>query len=465
MLKKTLSLICFATLSFATSTFSQEQFVADKVVAVVGNSAIFYSDLVDMGAQIDKQRKEEGYTLDRDVKNEALERLMLQKLLYNQALIDSVEIQSSNIEMGVEENVQKIIADLGSISAVEKKYEKPIYEIKKDMITQYEEMSYAQSMQQTVQDKIKITPGEVSRYYKSLPKDSLPKIPEQYVYAQITKVPTSTKEAKQRTKETLLGLRERIVNGTRFEVLARMYSIDQSSALRGGEMDPCPAANYVKPFADALIKLKPNQVSEVIETEFGFHIIQLIGQKGDLYHCRHILIKPVFSNVEILETNTTLDSIANMIKSDSISFAEAALLHSDDEYSKQNGGIVSNYEILKAYYPMARANHTSTKISKEELMPTEYRELQNLKIGEISESFKSNDLHGNMLSKVVKLIEIIPSHYPNLENDYLLIEETALADKKDQGFQEWINKTISSMYIRIDTDVDTSLFKNQNWAK
>ncbi len=465
MLKKTLSLICFATLSFASSTFSQEQFMADKVVAVVGKSAIFYSELVEMGEQINTQRKKGGYTLDRDVKNEALERLMLQKLLYNQALVDSVEIQYNSIEMGVSESVQQMITDLGSISAVEKKFEKPIYEVKQDMISQYEEMTYAQTMQQTIQDKVTITPGEVSRFYKKLPKDSLPMIPEQYVYAQITKEPASTKEAKQRTKETLLGLRERIINGTRFEVLARMYSIDQGSAVRGGEMDPSPSSKYVKPFAQALEKLKPNQVSEVIETEFGLHIIQLIDKRGDIYHCRHILIKPLFSKQEILDTNTTLDSIASLIKSDSISFASAALEHSDDEYSKQNGGIVSNYEILKTYFPMARANHTTTKITKEDLAPVEYREIKNLKIGEMSDSFQAQDLHGNVLSKVIKLVDIIPSHYPNLENDYLVIEEIALAKKKDIEFNKWINKTIASMYIRIDPTFDTSLFENKSWAK
>ena len=465
MLRKTLSLILFATLSLATNATSQEQIVADKVVAVIGNSAIFYSDLVEMGNQIDMQRKKDGYTLDRDVKNEALERLMLQKLLYNQALIDSVEIQSDNITIGVEDNVQRMIADLGSIAAVEKRFEKPIYEVKQDMITQYEELTYAQTMQQTIQNKIKITPGEVSNYYKQLKKDSLPMIPEQYVYAQITKIPASTEEAKQRTKETLLGLRERIVNGTKFEILARMYSVDQGSAMQGGEMEPSPAQKYVKPFADALEKLRPNQVSEIVETEFGFHIIQLIDKKDDMYHCRHILIRPVFSNIEIMETNLLLDSIANQIKSDSISFADAAIQHSDDEYSKQNGGIVSNYEILKTYSPSFRANHTSTKISKEELMITEYRALQKLKIGEVSEAFQTQDLRGNTLSKVVKLIDIIPAHAPNIDSDYLVIEAAASTDKKSREFNKWIDKTIASMYIRIDPDVDTSQFENKAWIK
>lgn len=464
MLKKTLSLICFATLSFATSSIAQDQFMADKVVAVVGNSAILYSDLIEMGKQIDQERKKEGYTLDRDVRNEALERLMLQKLLYNQALIDSVEIQMGSIMMNVEDRMRQMTEGLGSVAAVEKEFGKPIYEIKDDMMTLYEEMTYAQTLQEMIQSKVSITPGEVDRFYKRVDKDSLPIIPEQYVYAQITKVPTSTKEAKQRTKENLLELRARIATGTKFEMLARMYSIDHASAVKGGVMGPSPSNTYVTPFKSALEKLRPNQVSEVVETEFGFHIIQLIEKKNNLYLLRHILMKPIFSDSEILETNVLLDSIANQIRIDSITFEIAALKHSDDEHSKQNGGIVSNHEILKAYQ-VSQASLTSTKIATEDLLADEYRALKKLEIGEVSEAFQTEDQRGNVMSKVVKLIEILPSHPATLKDDYIIIENIALTEKQDNKFGEWLKGKIASMYIRIDSDMDLNSFENKDWIK
>ncbi len=438
--------------------------VVDEVVAVVGNSAILYSEVVSYSQQMQAQRREEGYTSDRDPINEALEALMLRKLLYNQALIDSVKVSLTDVDGMIDENVQMMVKKFGSISAMEDALHKTVFEYRDEMRQQATEMRHAQMMQQEVVAKVKITPGEVERYYRSLPKDSLPVVPEQYVYAQITKYPPSLGAAKQRTRERLLELRERIVGGSNFAALARMYSEDPGSAVRGGEMDPMPKDSYVGPFADAIGRLKPGQVSEVVETEFGFHIIELISRDGNLYHCRHILLRPSFTPAEMGATLSMLDSLAGRIRGGEITFEAAAMEYSDDKFSKLNGGLVSNHELLEAMNRMD-PELTTTRFIKDQLQPNDYRILSGLKPGEVSKAHQSQDLKGNQMVKIVKLLEIIPAHKASLGDDYLDIERLAMEAKQEREFKKWLDKKIMSMYVRIDPGFRDGEFENKNWLK
>lgn len=458
-----ISTLLAVTISAVSPTVAQERVVADKIVAVVGNSAILYSEIDELGNQLVQQRREQGYTTDRNPKSEALEKLLLQKLLYNQALIDSVKINTDDIVEAVDKQVAQMIEQEGSLTRLETMYHKPIFDIREDLRTQIEESRYAQMMQYTVTDKVAVTPGEVERFYKKIDKDSLPIIPEQYIYAQITRFPASTKEAKQRVRERLLEMRERILGGMRFDALARMYSEDTGSAARGGEMEFMPLEGFVKPFADALEKLKVDQISEIVETEYGFHIIQLLEVKGNLYRCRHILLRPIFTSDEMAAGDTLLDSLARVIRLDSVTFERAAIQYSDDKYSKQNGGRVTNHEMLELY----GANDTSystTKFLKEELSKDDYNALRNLKVGEISKAFQSADLKGNVLSKIVRLEEIVPAHKASLNNDYLRMEQLALQRKQQTEFEKWVDKKIEAMYIRIDSEYGSD-FENKNWIK
>lgn len=270
----------------AAGAFAQKQQVMlDKVVAVVGSSSILYSEVADHARQLTAQRRAEGYTSDRDPMNEALEALMTQKLLFNQAQIDSVKINAGDIASHVEEQVQNMIEAEGSIPRLEAKHHMAIFNIRENMRQRYEEQSYASSMQNEVVSKVAVIPGEVERFYKSIDKDSLPTIAEQYVYAQITRFPKSITQAKQRTRERLLDMRERVITGkAKFENLARMYSQDPGTMMRGGEMDPAPLASLDSSFAAALENMKPGQISEVVESQFGFHIIQMLDKRGSLYH-------------------------------------------------------------------------------------------------------------------------------------------------------------------------------------
>ncbi len=235
MLKKmTAACICFMVCAGTVS--AQERYTVDKVVAVVGNSAIKYSELVEARNVLVEERRKQGYTSDRDPMNEALEGLLVQKLLYNQALIDSVQINLDAVSSEVEARLAMMTEEAGSTAALEAEMGMPYYEIRQDFKGKYEEMYYAQAMRSDVISKVKITPGEVEMFYRELDRDSLPIVPEQYVYAQIVRYPTSSKEAKQRVREELLDMRERVINGTRFDLLARMYSVDPGTAMQGGEM-------------------------------------------------------------------------------------------------------------------------------------------------------------------------------------------------------------------------------------
>ena len=468
MLKKGILAVALALL-FAGALAQKREVMLDKVVAVVGGSSILYSEVDEYARQLVEQRRQEGYTSDRDPMNEALEALLTQKLLYNQGQIDSVAVSEADIMSRVEDQVQQMIDMEGSIPALEAKHHMPIFNIREIMRQRYEEQAYAQSMQNEVVSKVSVIPGEVERFYKSISKDSLPTIADQYVYAQITKFPKSMTAAKQRTRERLLDMRERVITGNaKFENLARMYSQD-GTAMRGGEMDPSPLASLDQSFAAALENLKPGQISEVVESQFGFHIIQMLDKRGQLYHFRHILLRPVYTSEELGESLDLLDSLANQIRIDSITFEKAALEYSDDASSKMNGGIVSNHDILEQYSPMDAASLTVTKFLKEDFgrfkSLEDYNALMRLKPGEVSSAFLAEDMLGNQMAKIVKLVEVIPTHTASLNDDYLRLEEMALADKQERVFREWLTKKIDAMYVYIIPEFRDGEFENKHWVK
>lgn len=449
----------------------RRQVMLDKVVAVVGGSSILHSELREYADALVMQRRQMGYTSDVDPMEEALEALLEQKLLYNQALIDSVDMAGGDVNARVEAYVQALMEEAGGMQEFERREHMPIFNYREMVRNRFEEQAYAQSMKSEVVSKVTIVPGEVERFYRHIDKDSLPMIGEQYVYAHITKFPASLKDAQQRTRERLLDMRERVITGqTQFSVLARMYSID-GSAMYGGEMEPAPASYFVRPFAEALEKLRPGQVSEIVETEFGFHIIELIEIIGDKYRCRHILLRPTFTRDELLQPAHQLDSIARLIRKDSLTFEDAALRFSDDASTKHNGGIVSNHDVLARMGVYDGARLTATRFLKEDFGAQggkaleDYNALMNLKIGEVSDSYQTTDLMGNQMSKIVKLVDIIPSHVASLEDDYIRLEEMALTQKQERTYEAWLNDKKSSMYIYIDPEYRTERLREKGWIK
>ena len=456
-------------MSAGVLTAQKRQVVLDRVVAVVGSSAVLYSEVAEYADMLVEQRRQQGFTSDRDPMNESLEMLMRQKLLYNQALLDS--LAPPTVETYVEDQMQSMIAEAGSIAALEARQHMAIFNYREIIRQRITEQEYARSMQQDVISNITITPGEVENYYKELKEDELPLVPEQYVYAQIVRFPSSQEDAKRRTRERLLEMRERIISGkSSMAVLARTYSLDPGSAMRGGELTPGPLSQLTRPYADALEKLKPGQISEVVESEFGFHIIELIDEpKNGLYHSRHILLRPTYTTEELVEPANFLDSIAKLIRKDSITFEKAALEFSEDKLTRMNGGLVTNHDLLMSSLQYANVKYTATKFRREDFGEGkslhDYVALTKLKEGEVSDAYMSEDLRGNEHSKIVKLLQIIPTHTASLEEDYSAIEEMALSEKQDKAFKKWLAEKIDGLYVYISPEFRDGDFEFPNWVK
>ena len=293
-------------------------------------------------------------------------------------------------------------------------------------------------------------------------------MPEQYVYAHIVRFPASQEEAKRRTRERLLDMRERIISGkSNMGILARTYSQDPGTAMKGGEMPPTALSGLTGPFAEALAELKPGQISEVVETQYGFHIIELLDEpKGGLYHFRHILLKPQYTIEEQMEPITFLDSLSTAIKADSITFEAAALKHSQDDLTKMNGGLVTNHDLLM-HYNAGNVKYTATKFRREDFgaRQQDYMNLITMKVGDVSSAFVATEIKGDVISKIVKLLEIIPTHSASLEEDYLNIEEMALTDKKNKVFDEWMKEKIDGQYVYIAPDFREGEWEYPNWVK
>jgi peptidyl-prolyl cis-trans isomerase SurA len=364
-----------------------------------------------------------------------------------------------------------MIAEAGSIADFERIQHMPIFNYREILRQKISEQEGAQAMQRDVVSDITVTPGEVQRFFDTLTTEELPIIPEQYVYAHIVRYPSSQEEAKQRTRERLLEMRERIITGkSTMPILARTYSVDHISAIRGGELDPTPLEQLAPPFADALEKLKPGQISEVVETEYGFHIIELLDEpKNRQYHFRHILLRPTFTSDELMEPVLFLDSLANQIRTDSISFEEAAKKYSEDGHSKMNGGVVTNHDILTSNAGYSNVKLSRSKFKREDfgygLGQQDYMMLSRMKTNEVSDAFMTEDIRANNLGKIIKLLEVIPTHPASLTADYIEIERMALNAKQEKVFNAWLKEKIDGFYIYIDPEFRNGEFMFPNWVK
>ncbi len=446
MTKRCATLLLLMCLTFPLTAQSG---LIDKVIAVVGGEMILNSDVE---AEVMMARAQ-GILSDRNIKCEVFENLLLQKLLLAQARIDSLKADDNMVDTQLEHQLRAILTQLGGEKAAEAYFKKPLFKLKQDWREPTRERILTQLMQQKLMKDLPIAPSDVERFFKKIPKDSLPIIPDQYVIRQIVINPPAT-DARYETKEQLLALRERIINGEKFTTLAVLYSEDPESAKRGGELGLRSAQDFVPAFADAALSLKPGQVSQIVETEYGYHIIQLISKEGsDMFNARHILRKPKYTADARQAAFARLDSIADLVRKDTLSFEKAALRFSADTKTNLNGGIVVNERTM------------TSRFEKDQLDPIDYMMLRNMKAGEISHPYESRDNKGNTVYKIIKLDIFIPSHTATIEDDYNVIQNLAKQARQADTFNKWIEKKQAYTYIRIDPLYSNCEFRRKGWIK
>jgi len=437
-------------LGSANIALGQDKVMIDRVAAIVGDKVILQSDIENQVLQMMSQ----GYTNTTGMDCEIMEQLLVQKMLLTQAELDSIQVGMSRVESELERRLMYFVRQVGSEKKLEEFYNKSILEIKEDFRPLIEEQIKTQTMQATLVEGIDVSPKAVQKYYKSLPEDSIPMVNTQYEINQIMIYPSENEDARNEAREKLLNLRQRIIDGERFSTLAVLYSEDPGSARRGGELGFRSRDELDPEFAKAAFRLSDDGgISRIVESEYGFHIIQLIARESNQVNVRHILVIPKIDIEEKVAAKNKLDSISNLIKNDSITFKLAALKFSADEKSRLNNGLMVN--------PM----DASTKFSLDQLASYEYNVVKDLKPGEISEPFESRDENGKVVFKIMKIHKVIEAHRANLEDDYGMIEQMALMEKQLKAVEKWINEKKKKTYIHIDESFMKCEFLKNGWIK
>ena len=422
--------------------------VVDKIIAVVGNQVILKSDVENDFLA----RKARGYISgNTDAKAEIFEDLLIQKLMIAQAQIDSVEVTEQEVENELEQKMQHFIQQIGSKEKLEQYFGKSIYDMKNDLRDKTRDEKISRKMQAEITKNIRITPAEVREYYRKFPKDSLPMIPGEVEVQQIVKKPQITDDEKDRIRTKLRGFRDRVLNGENFATLAVLYS-EGPSARQGGELGYTSRADLVPEFANVAFNLKPGKVSKIVETEFGFHIIQLIDRKGERINIRHILLKPKIKDEKRELAIAQLDSIANMIRTEKLSFDEAALYFSEDKDTRNNGGLLVNPQTA------------SSSFEKDALPPTIAKQVNNLKINEISDPFLEVNRGINQY-KIIKIKSEKKPHKANLSDDWSQFEMMLTRQKQDKVLGKWIKERQANTYVSIDDEYKNAKFRFKGWIK
>lgn len=426
--------------------------VIDKSIAVVGNEMIMLSQLEE---EVQMMRAS-GMKSDRNLRCELLESMMVSKLFLMQARLDSLTINNDMVETEMRNRVDQIRTQLGGDDEVEKYFGKPMYKLRQEWKESLQEQSLTQQMQGKIAGDIpELTPYDVEKYIESCDKDDLPVVPDKYQLSQICIYP-DREAANLAVKERLLAIRERIINGEKFSTLARIYSQDPGSARRGGELGMASKSIFWTPFSDAAMSLKPGIVSQIIETPDGFHIIEVLEKKGDMFNARHILLKPEYTAEDRSTAFHTLDSLRTELLADNISFDLAARFYSEDPATRTNGGQMSDPNTGSSYFEI------------DQLKPQDYYAIRELKEGEISEPVESLDnegRNGNTVYKIIKVDKILPSHTATFNNDYDLLLSQAKQAASSKAIDKFINSKIASTYIIIDPLFKDCAFDRDGWEE
>lgn len=421
------------TIILSFQSQAQERVLLDEVLAVVGKNAIYKSDIQNGVKQLQLQGAPSGVGLECYVFEEKL----FEKLLVHKAEVDSIAITDNDIDDAINRRMEYMLMRLGGSEVkFQEVYGKTVLEFKKEIRGTVADNLLATRVKGEITSNVSVSPEEVRTYFNSLPKDSLPVVPESYKLAQLVVKAKANGEEKRRVKRELEGIRKRIVNGSDFDLQARIYSEDPGTRDRGGDLGFLARTQLVPEFSAVAFKLEPGEISPVIESPFGFHIIQLIEKKGKLIHARHILKIPKVYNYDLDIAKKKADSIVKVIKNGA-NFNKLASDLSDDEQSKVNGGIVRNPNTGGEFFEV------------EDLDKELYVTVQQLEEGDFTEPELYSMRDNSTAYRIIYLMEKENFHMASIETDYDRIKAAALEAKKEKAFKEWIAKGLSGTYIKL----------------
>ena len=445
------AVMTFVVAAFSASAQKYQGGLVDKTVAVVGNEMIMISQLEE---EVQMMRAY-GMMSDKSGRCDILEQMMTSKLFLMQARVDSINVNNDMVEGELRNRIDNVRTQLGGDEQVEKYFGKPIHKLRQEWRQTITDQTLTQQMQQQISSKIpELTPYDVQRYVEETDKADLPVVPVKYQLSHICIYP-DREAANLAVKERLLSIRERIINGEKFATLARIYSQDPGSARKGGELGMASKSIFWPAFSDAAMSLKPGVVSQIVETPDGFHIIEVLDKKGDMFNARHILLKPEYTSGDRERAFHVLDSLRTQLGNEALTFELAAKFYSEDPATKTNGGQMAD--------PMSGSSYFEI----DQLKPQDYAAIKNLKEGEISEPVESLDnegRNGNTVYKIIKVDKILPAHTATFQSDYNLLHDQAKQKKAMAAIDDFINSKIESTYIVIDPLFKDCDFDKKGWA-
>ena len=439
---------------FTLSAQKYKNGLVDKTIAVVGGETLLLSDLE---SEVQQMRMN-GVSSDKDVRCELLEKMMEAKLFLMQARMDSLSVNTDMVDNNLSQRMDWFRTQLGGDEEMEKYFGKPMYKLREEWKKALEEQSLTDQERYEIASKIaEVTPYDVQEYINATDPEDLPVVPVKYQLSQICIYP-DRESAAVAVREKLLSLRERIMNGEKFATLARIYSEDPGSARRGGELGMASKSIFWPAFSDAAMALRPGMISQVVETPDGFHIIEVIEKKGDMFNARHILIKPQYTNEDREKAFSRLDSLKTKIEEEEITFDLAARFFSEDLATRTNGGQMADPATGSAYFEI------------DQLKPADYAAIKDLKPGQISEPVESSDNEGyqqgrsgNLVYKIIRVDKILPAHTATFENDYTQILERVQQQKQEEAVNKFLASKIKSTYIIIDPLFAECEFSREEW--
>lgn len=427
--------------------------VIDEVIWVVGDEPILRSDVEATRLQAEA----EGMEWNGDPDCAIPEQLAVQKLFLHQAALDSIEVTESEVTESVDQQINYWIQLIGSKEKLEEYRNQTVSQMRQEMHDDFRDRQLIERMKSKLVEDIKVSPADVRNYFKDMPQDSLPFVPTEVEIQIVTMTPRIAIEEINRVKDQLRDFTERVTNGTTsFAALARLYSEDPGSARQGGELDYTGRAMLDPAFANVAFNLTdPKKISKIVETEYGFHIIQLIDKRGERIKCRHILLKPRVSQEAVTAAILRLDSIADGIRQDKYTFEETASYLSDDKDTRNNHGLMSN---------MTDEGRTSKFQMKD--LPTEIaRVVDTLQVGQVSKAFQMVNSRGRTVCAFIKLKSRVDGHYATITEDFQVMRNVVLESERDKFLREWVKNKLRTTYVRMNDEYKNCDFEYEGWVK